>query len=275
MAKVGNFSKETLKNGAKVVGGHRVKYVSEDKTFVILLTSYGYFYGVFLKYDADGAYVDDEKTPRQSKELCFDSLEDCKKYWKVGEFVEAEEVKEEEPKSNEAKVLKAYKNGQFFEYYGKDAEKVSEVLGIPVIGSGEEKSVGHPAKDQYSCMAKLVKAGYKVKVIENGVEQKAKPVKPLPTKEKKAAAPKKADAVEEPKKLEIASPIESKGMEAMREAFVKMCDEQKFDIDKTCIKQSKEDTSHGTLVGYKDKKAVVETAWYRKEEGKERKYYMA
>ncbi len=124
-------------------------------------------------------------------------------------------------------------------------------------------------------MAKLVKAGYKVKVIENGVEQKAKPVKPLPTKKKKAAAPKKEEVVDETKKLEIASPIESKGMEAMREAFVKMCEEQKFDIDKTCIKQSKEDTSHGTLVGYKDKKAVVEVAWYRKEEGKERKYYMA
>ena len=63
-------------------------------------------------------------------------------------------------------------------------------------------------------------------------------------------------------------------VEAMREAFVKVCDEQKIDIDKTCIKQSKDDTSHGTLVGYKDKKQVVELAWVRKEDGKERKYYL-
>ena len=281
MSKVGNFTKETLKNGAKVIGGHRVKFVSEDKSFVILDTSFGYFYGVFLTYESDGAHVDDEKTPKASKEHCFNTLDEAKKFWKVGEYAESEEIDaneeakkeskaEEKPvvKTNEAKVLKAYKNGMFYEFFDEDAVKAGAALCLPVIEIGEQKSVGFPINEQQGNLVKLVKAGYQVKVFENDIK------KPKAEKPKKATAP-KVKKEEEPvqtKQLEVAEPIQSRSMEVMREKFLKACEEQGIDIDKTCIKQSKDDTSHGTLVGYKEKKAVVEVAWNRKEEGKEKQY---
>ena len=306
MSKIGNFTKQTLKNGAKVIGGHRVKFVSEDKEFIILLTSYGYYYGIFLEYEKDGAHIDEDRTPKQSKEHCFNSLEDCKKFWKVGEFAEQEdtsseeakpETKEEEQsaektrmqtvfgikdkkdpeekpaekKTNEAKVLKAYKNGMFYEFFDEDAVKAGRALGIPVIESGSEKSVGFPVNEQQGYLVKLVKAGYQVKVYENDIK-KPRAEKTAAAKPKSEPKAKKAEVEVEVRKLEVAEPIQSRSMELMREKFLKVCEEQGIEIDKTCIKQSKEDPSNGTLVGYKEKKAVVEIAWNRKEEGKEKKY---
>ncbi len=292
MSKVGNFSKQTLRNGAKVVGGHRVKFVSEDKEFIILLTSYGYYYGLFLTYEKDGAHVDEEKTPKQSQEHCFNSLEACKKYWKVGEFAETKEEEQsaektrmqtvfgikdkkdpdEKPaekkaeKTNEAKVLKCYKNGMFYEFFDQDAVKAASILGLSVIEGGSQKSVGFPVNEQQGYLVKLVKAGYQVKVFENDIQ------KPKAEKPKAAPKAKKDETQVEVKQLEVAEPIKSRSMELMREKFLKACEDQGIEIDKTCIKQSKDDTSHGTLVGYKEKKAVIEIAWNRKEEGKEKQY---
>ena len=282
MAKVGNFTKETLKNGAKVIGGHRVKYVSDDKNFVILYTSYGYFYGVYLTFESDGAHVDEEKTPKASKEHCFNSLDECKKFWKVGEYagseeVEAKEKAKKEPKAdekpvvktNDANVLKAYKNGMFYEFFDEDAVKVARTLGLSLVEGGDQKSVGFPVSDEKGNFVKLVKAGYDVKVFNNS----QKTEKPKAHKQK-AAVPKhkKDDTPVETKQLQVTEPIQSRSMEVMRENFLKVCEEQGIDIDKTCIKQSKDDTSHGTLVGYKEKKAVIEISWIRKEEGKEKQY---
>ena len=272
MAKVGNFTKETLKNGAKVVGGHRVKYVSDDKSFIILLTSYGYYYGIFLIYKSDGAHIDDSKTPKQSQEHCFDTLEDAKKFWKVGEYAEEEQkadtVSINEPIEKSWQELKAKhpdavilcSKGDFYECYNDDAEVVSKVLGITLIQKGPTKMAGFPQSKTDVYLPKLVRAGHRVALCDP--LEAPKTVK----KEQKPA---------EAKGLNLSEPIEAKGMEAMREAFIKACDEQGIDIDKTCIKQSKDDNSHGTLVGYKDKAQVVEVAWSRNEEGKERKYYIA
>ena len=272
MAKVGNFTKETLKNGAKVVGGHRVKYVSDDKSFIILLTSYGYYYGIFLIYKSDGAHIDDSKTPKQSQEHCFDTLEDAKKFWKVGEYAEEEQkadtVSINEPIEKSWQELKAKhpdavilcSKGDFYECYNDDAEVVSKVLGITLIQKGPTKMAGFPQSKTDVYLPKLVRAGHRVALCDP--LEAPKTVK----KEQKPA---------EAKGLNLSEPIEAKGMEAMREAFIKACDEQGIDIYKTCIKQSKDDNSHGTLVGYKDKAQVVEVAWSRNEEGKERKYYIA
>ena len=272
MAKVGNFTKETLKNGAKVVGGHRVKYVSDDKSFIILLTSYGYYYGLFLVYKSDGAHIDHSKTPKQSQEHCFDTLEDAKKFWKVREYAEKEQkadtVSINEPIEKSWQELKAKhpdavilcRKGDLYECYNEDAEVLSKVLGITLTYRGATKMACFPQNKTDIYLPKLVRAGHRVALCDP--LEAPKTVK----KEQKPA---------EAKGLNLSEPIEAKGMEAMREAFIKVCDEQGIDIDKTCIKQSKDDNSHGTLVGYKDKAQVVEVAWSRKEEGKERKYYIA
>lgn len=91
--KVANFTKESLRNGAIVAGGHRVKYVSDDKEFIILVTSFGVYQGIYLTYEKDGAYIDTDRTPAPSEKIVFQNLDECKKFFKVGEYAD-ETVKE-------------------------------------------------------------------------------------------------------------------------------------------------------------------------------------
>lgn len=318
MKKVGNFTRETLKNGAKVKGGHRVKYVSEDKEFIILQTVFGYYVGIYLTYESDGAHVDFERTPA-SQDASFNSLEDCKKFYKVGEFAEdpaeveepaKEEVKEEEPEQEEEqkpacqkprvdKFQKQYEEmkakhpdaiilfhmGGFYEAYNEDAEAIAAVLSLTTMSNDNRRMTRFPEHALDIYLPKLVRAGRRVCICDQledpkkmkkleKVEKPEKVEKKAPKKTSKKVAKKEAEEPETVATLKVTQSGGSKGMEAMREVFIKMCEEQGFDIDKTCIKQSKEDTSHGTLVGYKEKKAIVEVAWNRKEDGKERKYYI-
>jgi len=65
-------------------------------------------------------------------------------------------------------------------------------------------------------------------------------------------------------------------MEDMRSKFITLCEQKEFVIDRTCIKQDKEDRDCGVMVGYKDKEIVVATPWFRniKESDGKRYYYM-
>lgn len=57
--------------------------------------------------------------------------------------------------------------------------------------------------------------------------------------------------------INLRSNTECTSMEDMRSKFITLCEQKEFVIDRTCIKQDKEDRDCGVMVGYKDKEIVV------------------
>lgn len=75
-------------------------------------------------------------------------------------------------------------------------------------------------------------------------------------------------------KITLRNNVECTGMENMRSQFITICEQNAVDIDKTCIKQNKEDRDCGVMVGYKDNNVVAVAPWHRfikEEDGK--RYY--
>ena len=204
MTKVGNYKRETMRNGAMLTGGHRVKYVSDDKTFLIVLTTGGDFRGLYVTYEDDGAYVDDDRMIRPMSIITFNSLENAKKYFKVGEYaedvaetVEAEdeqqkavEVKMEQPSSLTPQMktfldfkvkypdaMLLYRYGDFYEAYNEDAVDCGKILGITVrkyheteINDIKVAYFPHHALDTY--LPKLILAGKRVAIVDHQEDPK-------------------------------------------------------------------------------------------------------
>jgi len=78
------------------------------------------------------------------------------------------------------------------------------------------------------------------------------------------------------KTINLRSNTECTSMEDMRSKFITLCEQKELVIDRTCIKQDKEDRDCGVMVGYKDKEIIVATPWFRniKESDGKRYYYM-
>lgn len=285
MSKVGNFTKQTLKNGAKVIGGHRVKFVSEDKEFVILLTSYGYYYGIFLTYESDGAHVDEDRTPKQSKELCFNTLDECKKYWKVGEFADEEKVENPEPtpimkqyedlKSKHPDAILLFRCGDFYETYKEDAEKVSKVLGITltVRNSDRVKMAGFPHHAIDTYLPKLIRAGLRVaicdqledpnltnKLVKRGITEI---VSKGEVEEQKPVA--KEVKLEKADETVVELHIEKHAISQieMRKIVTEACKANGLDTDHVSIWQHNGNGDYGIAVAFNGTKPVAVSSWER------------
>lgn len=296
MTKIGNFKKETLKNGARVNGGHRVKYVSEDKEFVILLTKYGKFQGLYLTYESDGAHIDEERTPAPCAEIAFDSLEDCMKHYKVGEYAEdvkadSKQQEQQQPeltpiekqweklKAKHPDALLLFRCGDFYEAYEDDAKACAEILGITLTRriKGGKQMAGFPYHALDSYQPKLVRAGKRIAICDQLEAPKVAAtrsitelVTPAKKAEKKPAADKIADGKASVETFLLDN--ETKSQDGMREIVAKECEAKGLKITKVSIFQWQRNGDYGVAVGYDGDTAVAVAAWERTKEGSKTTY---
>lgn len=76
------------------------------------------------------------------------------------------------------------------------------------------------------------------------------------------------------KKVSLKKNVVCANMEAMRSEFVTLCEQHNITIDRTCIKQSKNDLNKGVVVGMYGKETIASLYWNREindEDGK--RYY--
>ena len=307
MKKVGNFTKESVRNGALVSGGHRIKFVSDDKEFIILVNRQGEYQGFYLTYEKDGAYLDEDRTPAPGVNR-FNSLDDCKKFFHIGEEHEEEQPKVKltiAKKDEDNKLLSQYKElkaknsdacillrcGDFYETYEDDAERCAKILGITLTRKGKTRMAGFPYHALDTYLPRLVRAGLRIaicdqledprlvkrditEIVETAPKAEKVPENKQPVTKEKNDSPKKEH--KEYAKLPVEKTIACDGgMEGMRKKFVKCCELHSYKFDRTCIKQKKDNPDNGLMVAYNGKEIVVAAPWFRVSNDGGRKYYLA
>ena len=265
MAKVEDFSsREALQVGAKVKGGHKVVYASEDKEFMILLTRYGKYQGFYLEYHKDGAHIDEERTPRPSDETAFDSLEACKKFFKIEE--ESDSLKQyNEFKGKHPDALMLLRCGDYYKCYEEDAEKASGVLGITLVRQEDRKIASFPFHALDTYLPKLVRAGYRIAICDQLEDPKL--TKKLVKKGITELVEPKAKIVKmdvPDNGVEMLSITDSTGtQEGMRRIISDKCKELGKTIDKVSIWQHNGNGDYGIAVAFNRKEPVAVAPWER------------
>ena len=283
MIKVGNFTKESIRNGAKVLGGHRIKFVSEDKEFVILQTASGNYQGFYLDYEKDGAYVDQERTPAPNWDLSFETLDDCKKHFKIGEDESPIVDRYHRLKAKHQSSVILLRCGDFYETFEEDAKVVSETLGITLTKRGSTKMTGFPYHAIDSYLPKLVRAGLRVaicdklekekllckkKEVEEMVKQKEQPKEKVKVKKVNEEKVEQADATVQ--MLTINTPVSSQI--DMRKIVTEACKAYDISTDHVAVWQHNGNGDFGLAVAFIGKKPVALAPWERERTEKKTTY---
>ena len=300
MKKIANFTKQSIRNGAVVLGGHRVKYVSDDKEFIILATKFGDYVGVYITYENDGAYYDSDRTEENGANKTFSTFDECKKYWKVDEYAEGTEdkklVKSEvatkdvelspmmkqfhDLKSKHPEAILLFRCGDFYEVYEDDAKIVANKVGITLTkrtsspkGEGFMACFPFHALDTY--LPKLIRAGFRVaicdqledpklakKLVKRGITELVSPSAEEEPKTETVAKEIKMEVADATVKELALNTCVSSQIE-MRKIVTEACNKDNISLDHVSIWQHNGNGDYGLAVAFDGKKPVAVAQWER------------
>jgi len=301
MTKIGNFTKDNIRNGGFVSGGHRIKYVSDDKEFVVIYNKCGMFMGFFLSYESDGVFIDEDRSCLSDKNG-FASIKECLKFYHIHEQAEEEEpatnVVQPSPviqqwmdiKAKHPDALILFRCGDFYETYDNDAEDCGRILGIIVrkyheTEANDIKVAGFPYHALDTYLPKLVRAGYRVaicdqledpkltkKLVKRSITELVTPgiAKEPPAENAKVVAIKQEEkaATEMVGDMALLQPSKvCTGQNEMRTVLM-----EEVDADKVVVRQVNGNGDFGICVCLKEKKAVAIACWERSGVNGKREY---